>query len=113
MPVGHLVEAGSGVMLIVCAGAVIGLSLSLDVWEKIRAYRVPQSEIDALARASIAALGERAGDQLIALANRARWRGETEEETVHIRIARAVFALQAAATGAVDVVRLRRRKTVA
>ncbi len=111
VPVGHLIEAGSGTTLIVSAGVVIGFVVSVHVLEKIRAYRVPQSEIDARARESIATFGDRASDQLIELANRARQRGETEEETIHIRVARAVLVLQASKTGEVTSVRLKRRKT--
>jgi hypothetical protein len=109
VPSGYFVEVGPGVCLIVSLGAIVGFGLSLGVWEKIHAYRIPQAEIDALARDAIARHGDGTLDDLIAYANRARMRGETGEETVYLRVARTVETMQAARGARRYRIGLRRR----
>jgi len=83
---------GLGIGAMGASPAVI--ALSMEAWDRIRPYFIPQHHIDALARDVIATFGPRAPGELVTLASRARLRGETAEEGAVVRVMAAVRRIE-------------------
>jgi hypothetical protein len=83
-----------GVTVGVASASPPVIAVGIEVWEYVRPYFIPQSEIDALARDCVTNFGARTMDELLTLAGRARLRGETAEEGTIARVILAVRRIE-------------------